>query len=286
MHRIPFRNRVEIVPGHLFDPITLEEALNGVDLVYHAATVGPAPGREPEELRQVNVEGTMRLLAAAKGRIRRIVFISTNNVYRPHPTPDTWPVVDDAPREAHGPPQQAMWGETMIAAEDVIFETCACESPEFTILRPTVVAGRTVGFVDRLVVDLLRDPGRADGIHRMWGQMQWVHGTDVGRLCLIAATHPAARNRCFLVAGAEPVTAFDVLAYLHTVCRPGEPENPYAAAALQANAGIPKFDISSAVEELGWQPEIGIRRCIEEVLGRLEFHTTASLQLPEEMFGG
>ena len=65
-----------VVRGDLLEPAGYEAALDGVDTVIHAAaTTGKAPADRHE---RVNVEGTRRLLdAARRRRVRRFVYLSS-----------------------------------------------------------------------------------------------------------------------------------------------------------------------------------------------------------------
>ena len=152
MHRCNFRDRIEMVLGDLSDPIALEEAVEGVDVVFHAAVIAPPPARRPEDLWAVNFHGTKHLLEHCANRVKRFVFLSSNNVYTPHRSPAMWPVHDDALREAHGNAQQLVLGETLIAAEDLLFEAGDKGEIEYAILRPTQVAGRKCPFIEQIII--------------------------------------------------------------------------------------------------------------------------------------
>lgn len=71
----------EIVRGDLLDPASLRRAVEGCDVIFHAAAeVGERPGRE--RLTAVNVEGTENLVTAAlEGGVERFVHVSSCAVY-------------------------------------------------------------------------------------------------------------------------------------------------------------------------------------------------------------
>jgi len=282
LHRINFRDRIEIVPGELSDPIALREAVKGVEVVFHTALISPPPVLKPEHMNAVNVDGTRNLLAACGDRVRRMVLISSNNVYTPHRSPAMWPLSDDALRMAHGNPQQAALGESLIAAEDLVLEAAAQGRIEHSILRPTVVSGRSSSFVATMITTILNTPANLEMQRRMWDMMQWVHGSDVARAALLVADHVAARNQCMLVAGAEPVTVYDVQKLMWDVMNPGRSGNPYAGIAACNNIGLPKFE-PRKLRALGWAPLVSVKQCIAEVLNRLEFASSASLKMPAHL---
>lgn len=282
MHRINFRDRIEMVPGELSDRQALAEAVDGVDMVFHSAVIGPPPSRRPEDLKAVNVDGTRNLLEACAGNVERFIFTSSNNVYTPHRSPAMWPLRDDAPREAHGSAQQAAAGESLIAAEDLVFEAAARGDIDYTILRPTQVAGRKCPFIEQMIISILRESDNLEMQRRMWDMMQWVHGSDIGRAATLVATDARARNECFIVSGDEPVTIYDVQATMWDVMNFGQTDNPHRAQARANNMGLPKFS-SDKLKSLGWVPEVGVQQCIAEVLGRLEFYASTAIKMPEYM---
>ncbi len=69
---------VEWVEGDLFDPLTLEEAMSGVDAVIHAAAKVSFHSADRDELYKVNVEGTANMVnAAINAGVTRFVYISS-----------------------------------------------------------------------------------------------------------------------------------------------------------------------------------------------------------------
>lgn len=283
IHRMNFRDRIEIVPGQMHDRTALAEALDGAEVVYHAALAGAKPGLAPERQMEINGAGTRCLCEAAAGGIRRLVLVSSNNVYTPHRSPATWPLNEDAPRHAHGNPAQVALGESLIAAEDAVFEAGARGLFEYAVLRPTVIAGRSASFIDQMVAGILQETANLDLQRRMWDVMQWIHGSDLARAAILLGKTEHAPNAAYVAAGTEPVTIYDVQALLWDILNVGrEAENPHREIASMNNLGLPKFR-SGRLGELGWQPEVGMRQMLMETLGRLEFTSSASLRLPAHM---
>src|SRR3984957_18805949 len=70
--------RVEYFEGDLRDQKSLEHAMRGIRRVFHAAADYRLWTPRPEEIYEVNVEGTRNLLAAAQhARVERIVYTTT-----------------------------------------------------------------------------------------------------------------------------------------------------------------------------------------------------------------
>lgn len=166
------------------------------------------------------------LAAAAAGRVRRFVLVTSNNVYTPHRSPAVWPLRDDALRMAHGNPAQVALGESLIAAEDHVFEAAERGAFEHVTLRPTVIAGRSANFIDNMVIGILKETANMELQRRMWDTMQWTHGSDLARAALLTAEAPEAANQCFLVAGDTPITVYDVQRILWDILNVGPRGQP------------------------------------------------------------
>ena len=71
-------SRVEWVEGDILDVVSLEDAMEGVDVVIHAAAVVSFSRRMKEQMYRVNVEGTANVVnIALEKKVRRLVHISS-----------------------------------------------------------------------------------------------------------------------------------------------------------------------------------------------------------------
>jgi len=193
-----------------------------------------------------------------------------------------WPLLDDALRFAHGNPQQTALGESLIRAEDLVMESGEMGRIDYSILRPTVVAGRKSPFIENMITGVLRQPNQLEMQRRMWDVMQWTHGSDIGHAAVMVGEAEEARNQCFLVAGDEQITIYDVQKLMWDIMNVGRRDNPYAEIAVCNNPGLCKFE-PRKLRALGWRPEIGVKQCIAEVLGRLEFYASTSIAMPAHL---
>jgi nucleoside-diphosphate-sugar epimerase len=75
---------VETVWGDVTDPAAVASAVEGVDTVIHlAAMIPPAADEQPERAREINVDGTVNVIAACRTQHRppRLLFTSTFDVH-------------------------------------------------------------------------------------------------------------------------------------------------------------------------------------------------------------
>jgi dihydroflavonol-4-reductase len=70
--------KVEWVEGDILDVVSLEDAMDGIDTVIHAAAIVSFIKKERDQLYQVNVEGTANVVnMALEKNVRRLVHISS-----------------------------------------------------------------------------------------------------------------------------------------------------------------------------------------------------------------
>lgn len=75
---IAIAEKVEWVPGDVLDVVALDEAMEGVDAVIHAAAVVSFHNADRQLMQQVNVEGTANVVNMAIERgVRRMIHISS-----------------------------------------------------------------------------------------------------------------------------------------------------------------------------------------------------------------
>jgi dihydroflavonol-4-reductase len=131
--------RVELALGHLEDDEALARAADGCEVVYHAAGLNQLCLADPEPLYRVNVEGTRRLLEAARrAGVRRLVHTSSAATLGG----DGHTVLD----EAAGPPAEftSHYARSKFEAEQLAL---AFDGVEVVSVNPSSVQGpgRTTG---------------------------------------------------------------------------------------------------------------------------------------------
>lgn len=179
------------VEGDLCDPLPWRSALEGCDVVVHAA----AAVRGGEELlRRVNVEGTRVLLDAARpAGVRRFVFVSSA-------------VVTDGDTDAYA--RSKAEAEAAVQAAGTVSpprsrDAARDERLETVILRPTIVLGREdVANLPRTLHRLRRLP-----FYPVLGRfsIQPVLVEDVAQAVVEATLSPGASGGVYDLAGREPV---------------------------------------------------------------------------------
>jgi len=79
-----FAERIDLIKGDVRDRKTCEEAVKGVDFVFHQAAVCSVPRsiEDPVATNETNIDGTLNLLIAAKeARVKKFICASSSSVY-------------------------------------------------------------------------------------------------------------------------------------------------------------------------------------------------------------
>ena len=183
------------------DPACLEQALAGVDVVFHlgARIDGGAAFRTDDDARPYerdNVARTGALLdAALRAGVGRLILMSSAGVYAPG-TPS--PIPEDAPTA----PMSA-YGRSKLAAEELAWSYRG-RGLGVTVVRGSVMTGPgdrhfrpLVDQIMRLPLLPLPDGGRA--LHDI------VHVSDVAALAILAARISAAEGRTYNAGSGQPM---------------------------------------------------------------------------------
>jgi nucleoside-diphosphate-sugar epimerase len=182
---------VEVVAGDLVTGQGIDDALRGVDTVFHLAGVTKA--LRTEEYYAGNAKATENLAAAIRGRDIRLVHVSSLAAIGP--SRDGKPVSEDAE-----PRPLSHYGRSKLEAERIVRRL----APEAVIVRPPVVYGPR----DTDVFQLLKSISKG-WVLDIAGAERWFSAIYVCDLVdgLIAAA--GARGRTYFVAHPKPLSWTD-----------------------------------------------------------------------------
>jgi nucleoside-diphosphate-sugar epimerase len=186
---------VEVVRGDLTDPADVAAAMTGIDRVFHCAALvsdwGPAAA-----FRRINVGGVANLLAAAQVTgIRRLIHLSTTDVYG---FPDA-PVGEDAPLRYRGWP----YVDSKIDGERLVWRAAAQGLP-VTVIRPANVYGvGSHSFVGQ-IGGLLRS-GRMIHLGRRTPPAGLCHVDHLVDVVMRAAERPGSVGEAYNVLDGSPM---------------------------------------------------------------------------------
>jgi nucleoside-diphosphate-sugar epimerase len=237
------------VRGDLADADSLRDALASASpevVVHLAAEI--ASQRSAAKVREANVEGTKRLIEAAKTTgTRRLVFASTVV------TGDAGGELLD---ETSTLPVQTAYGASKQEGERLVRDS----GLEDVVLRPSHVYGAG-GWFEEEFVKRLRQPGRFAVIGR--GDNWWdvVRDADVVQ-AFVLAVEKAAPGSTYHVVDDEPIRFYDFVALTAQELGLGPPRRVPAWVARLAAGADPVTAVTRSArssnarvkKELGWAP--------------------------------
>ena len=178
---------VEIVEGNVLDEASLLDAMQGVDLVFHlAGIISIMPGKDGL-MRQVNVEGTRNVLAAARrAGVRRLVYTSSIHAL----SRDCTSKIDErVPFDPHNPAGE--YDRTKAEASLLVLDAARDGLLDTVVVCPTGIIG-PFDYRGSEMGDLLRDWMRRKPHLLVKGAYDFVDVRDAARGHILAAD----RGRC------------------------------------------------------------------------------------------
>ena len=196
---------VEEIRGDVRDPAAARRLVAGADVLVHAAAALPIQALR-ESIRDVNVEGTATVLAAAReAGVRRAVFVSSTAVYG---VPERHPIREDDPLVGVG-----AYGESKIEAEAVC-RAFASRGLPTVILRPKTFVGPERLGVFEILFDWVREGRRIYTLGDGTNRYQLLAVEDLVEAVVRAFDAPGAAGEALNVGAAEFGTVRDDLGAL------------------------------------------------------------------------
>ncbi len=179
---------VEYVAGNLFDPASLEKAMQGCDVVINAAQFDNAPFENPKKnltYEKVDAQGTENIVAAAKKiGIARILYISGAGTSEEKNEP---------------------WFSAKIRAERAVKNS----GMKWTIFRPSLIYGKDDRSLNRMIPMIRYSP-----IVFILGKgyrIQPVFINDVAEIVASAVNNPISYDQIYELGGPESLTMRQIL---------------------------------------------------------------------------
>ena len=273
---------IEPIVGDLRDPLAIQRAVAGIDIVYNIAAVYRQAGVPTDIYRAVNATAVSALVeAAAAAGVTRVVHCSTVGV---HGDVTHAPADEDAPLRPGD-----IYQVTKLEGEQRARETARRVGLPVTIVRPTGIYGPG----DRRLLKLFRGVARGRfpflGSGEIFYHLTYIDDLVEGfRRC---GHHPAAADRTYILAGGEVTTLKELVAVIasiagvkpprihlpvwpfwiagaacEAVCVPLGIEPPIFRRRVDFYTKSRAFDIARARREIGFAPSVSLRDGITRTL--------------------
>ena len=259
-------SQIRLVEGSILEPVVLEDAAAGCDVVFHEAALASVERSfvSPVQSNAVNVEGTVRVvMAAAHHGVRRVVFAGSSSVYG---VPAQLPC-----SELMRPAPESPYGVSKLAAEyylhtigrHVGVETVALRY--FNVFGPGQDPASDYAAVIPLFITAVLDGNRPtiNGDGQTTRDFTYVDNVVQGNL--LAATVPEASGGTFNIACGDRTSLLDLL---DAICAAAERTvKPLFGPPRPGDIVHSMADISLASAALGFAVSVpfreGIRRTVD-----------------------
>ena len=258
-------NQFEILEGDLRDVARVEEAVRGVEVIFHEAAFVSVPQsmQEPQTCFDVNITGTSRLLDTARAAgVRRVVLASSAAVYGES---DALPLVEETLPQPLSPYAvskrvKEMYAELFTGSfglEVVALRYFNVYGPR---QRPDSMYAAAVPIFARRLLD-----GKPVTVYGDGGQTRdLINVRDVVRANLIASEHPNAAGKIFNVCTGVETRLLDLLDVMYGLV-PNSPPPQFAASRagdIYRSVGSPQ----KARDILSFQADVSLVDGLKETI--------------------
>jgi UDP-glucose 4-epimerase len=260
-----FNGRLEVIEGDLRDPARLEEAVRGVEVIFHEGAFVSVPQslEEPQTCFDVNITGTSRLLDTARAAgVRRTVLASSAAVYG---DANAFPLVEETlPRPltpyAVSKRVKEMYAELFTGSfglEVVALRYFNVYGPR---QRPDSMYAAAVPIFARRLLD-----GKPVTVYGDGGQSRdLINIRDVVRANLMASEHASAPGQIFNICTGIETRLLDLLDIMQELI-PNVPPPQFVAPRagdLYRSVGSPQ----KAIDLLGFHAEVSLVDGLKETI--------------------
>jgi UDP-glucose 4-epimerase len=259
--------RIDFVKGDVTDPDTVGRAVKGVKFVFHLAAIPSVPRsvQDPVGTNRANVDGTLRLLVAARDAgVERFVFSSSSSVYGDTPELPKREGATPAPLSPYA--VQKLAGEHYCRIFHGLYGLKTYALRYFNVFGPRQdPASQYAAVVPNFIAALAR--GAAPTIYGDGAQTRdFTYVEDVVEANLLCCKAPdAAAGGVYNVAGGRRTSVKELALMLARIMR--RDIQPVHAAPRAGDVRDSEGDGSRAARALGWRPRCSLEEGLALTVG-------------------
>jgi UDP-glucose 4-epimerase len=261
---LPPRDRLRIVEADLLDQPRIDDAMRGVDFVFHLAANADIKDnlKQPRKCVDQNVIATQNVLEAMRAAgVREVAFASTGSVYGDA-------TVIPTPEDAPFPVQTSLYATSKVAAEGLLssyalgFGFRAWIFRFVSLLGPRYTHGHVMDFWRKLK----RDPSRLEVLGNGLQQKSYLYVADCVSAMLMAIDKAREATNVFNLGHEDSIRVNDSIAIL-TRELGVSPRLEYTGGDRGWVGDSPRILLDTTrIRGLGWAPTRGIEDGLIETL--------------------
>jgi nucleoside-diphosphate-sugar epimerase len=250
-------DRIRLVEGDVRNLATVEECAARCEVIFHEAAIVSVPlsVERPQESHDVNIQGTLNVLQAARNaKTRRIVFASSAAIYGEEPTLPKSEAMRPEPMSPYGVEKIA--GEHYLATWSKLFAVETVALRYFNVFGPrqdprSPYSGVISIFVDRIL------GGRSIMFFGDGSQCRdFVYVDNVVDANILAATRDGVSGRAYNVGCGKRTTLLELASLLERAA--GRSVERSFAEPRAGDIKESVADIARARAELGYAPVVDV----------------------------
>jgi len=256
---------LRLIEGDLRDLVTVREAVRGADYVLHQGALPSVPRSvaDPITTHQVNTEGTLNVLVAARDEgVKRVVFASSSSVYGDTPILPKREDMPPAPKSPYAVSKLTGEHYCRVFCEIYGLETVALRY--FNVFGPRQDPNSQYAAAIAKFARALLDGGEITVYGDGEQTRDFTYVANVVEANLLAAKAPDAASRVFNIAGGRRISLNQVVRLLaditgrearvhHDPPRPGDVKDSLA-------------DTNAAAQVLRYQPRVAFEQGLRETV--------------------
>ena len=261
---------VELIDGSILDRACLDQAMRGVEVVFHHAAMVSVPQsvEEPERCHAICATGTLNVLLAARdAKVRRVVYAASSSCYG---NSDVCPTDESIPLHALSPYAAGkLAGEHYCSAFNAVTDLETVRLRYFNVFGPRQDPSSPYsGVISIFCAKLLGGEAPTifgDGLQ----SRDFVYVADVVQANRRAAEADGVAGRVFNIGRGGRIDLLQLAAILNGIL--GTSLDPKFAPARLGDVRHSQADISAARAALGYDPKVtvkeGLAHCIDYYRG-------------------
>jgi len=259
-------DKIELTEGDIRDKDLVPKVMQGIDYVIHQAALRSVPKSlgNPELYNDVNINGTLNILTAAKeAKVKRVVFASSSSIYG---ATDKLPEKEDFYPLLISPyALTKLAGEYYCRISSEIYGLQTVSLRYFNVFGPRQsLENEYAVVIPKFITCILNDenpPVHGDGLQTR----DFTYVENVVQANIKAASAPGIKSEIFNIACGKAYSVLDIVNYTNKILKKDikpefKPERPGDVKYTLA-------DIKKAKRLLGFRPEVGfeegLRRTID-----------------------
>ncbi len=257
---------LEVVEADIRDGARLRELAEGFDVVFHEAAIVSVPYsvEHPQETHDVNLQGTLNVLQAARhAKVKRVVFASSAAIYGDAPGLPKHEGMLPAPVSPYG--LEKLTGEHYLAVFARLYGVETVALRYFNVFGPRQDPASPYSGVISIFADRARQrrPLTIFGDGAAFRDFVYVEDVVAANLRAAVAATPSVSGRVFNVARGERTTLLELAAMIGRVA--GAPLEITHAPPRAGDIAESLADVTRAKRELGYAPAVGVAEGLERL---------------------